>query len=360
MRAFFFWEAKAGGLTLSHKCNPYAGLLARALEKWEIYLELGDYAFRRDWLEANRKNYEVLHLNWPHHFYRRDDLETTVKAYAQFAENLTFARSLGYRIVWTMHNLYPHERPFPEVDRMGRLLVCRLAHGVIAHCHYAADLARRLFFRTEELHVIPHGNFIDVFPNKISRQDARKHLEIPEEAFVYLYFGNARVYKGIETLIEVFGAAAAADARLVLMMRPSAANAEYWDDLMALADRDERVRVFTSSFFPNEDFQIYLNAADVAVLPFSEVLTSGSAIAALSFGKPVVLPGLGCLPELIDETMGILYDVGDAHGLEQALVEVRKRDLKAAGRAALERARSLDWDDIASRVAALYRGERKR
>ena len=208
--------------------------------------------------------------------------------------------------------------------------------------------------------MIPHGNFIDVFPNKISRQDARKHLEIPEEAFVYLYLGNARVYNGIETLIEVFGAAAAADARLVLMMRPSAANAEYWDDLMALADRDERVRVFTSSFFPNEDFQIYLNAADVAVLPFSEVLTSGSAIAALSFGKPVVLPGLGCLPELIDETMGILYDVGDAHGLEQALVEVRKRDLKAAGRAALERARSLDWDDIASRVAALYRGERKR
>ena len=110
MRAFFFWEARAGGLTMSHKCNPYGPLLARALEKWDITLELGDYAFERDWLETHRKDYDVLHLNWLHWFYRCEDLEATVERYARFAENLTFARSLGYRIVWTVHNLKGHER----------------------------------------------------------------------------------------------------------------------------------------------------------------------------------------------------------------------------------------------------------
>ncbi len=355
MRAFFFWEARAGGLTLSHKCNPYAGLLARALEKWDIGLELGDYAFEPDWLETHRKEYDVLHLNWLHWFYRREDLEATVEQYARFAENLTFARSLGYRIVWTVHNLYPHERPFPAVDRMGRLLVCRLAHAVIAHCNYAADLARKLFYRTDELHVIPHGNFIDVFANEISRQDARKQLSIPENAFVYLFFGNARVYKGLEALIDAFCAVAEADARLVLMTRRSFGG-EYADEVIALTERDERILVFTSPFFENDEFQIYLNAADVVTLPFSEVLTSGTAISALSFGKPVVLPGRGCLPELIDETMGVLYDPKEAQGLERALVEIRERDLEAAGRAGFERAQSLDWDGIAERVAQVYRG----
>ena len=354
MRAFFFWEP-VGGMTLEHRCNPYGPLLARALEKRDILLELGDYAFERSWIEGNRKDYDVLHMNWLHHFYRREDLETTLGCYTRFVENLTLARSLGYRIVWTIHNLYPHERPFPEVDRLARLLVCRLADAVIGHCEYAADLARRLFFRTEGLHVIPHGNFIDVFPNTISRQEARRRLEIPQEAFVYLYFGNARIYKGIEALMEAFGRAGGTDAVLVLMMRRSF-DIPYADGLAALAERDERVRVFTSPFFPNEDFQIYLNASDVAVFPFSEVLTSGTAITALSFGKPVILPELGCLPELIDDTMGVLYDPRDACGLERALVEIRERDVEAAGRAALDRAGELDWDGIAARIADLYRG----
>ncbi|MBI2952376.1 glycosyltransferase, partial [bacterium] len=118
---------------------------------------------------------------------------------------------------------------------------------------------------------------------------------------------------------------------------------------------DGRIRIFTSSFFQNDEFQVYLNAADVVVLPFVDVLTSGSAITAMSFGKPVILPRLGCLPELADDTMGVLYSPEDATGLERALVEVRRRDLKAAGRAAFARARALDWDGIAARVAEVYR-----
>jgi beta-1,4-mannosyltransferase len=355
MKVLFFWEA-VGGLTLEHRCNPYAGLLARELEKRDIHLELGDYDFERDWLERKRPDFEVLHLNWLDRFYRAEDLEATLERYTRFAENVGFARSLGYRIVWTLHNFYPHERPFPALDRLARHLVCSQADAVIAHCEYAAGLVRKVFFRRENLHVIPHGNFIDAFPNQISREDARRQLEIPEQAFVYLFFGNARAYKSIETLIEAFGSTAAQDAQLVLMMR-QAFSPEYADELRALAKRDERIRVFTSTYFANADFQLYINSADVAVLPFSEVLTSGSAITALSFGLPVVLPRLGCLPELIDARMGLLYDPREKKGLEKALVEIRGQDLKAAGRAALERARELDWEGIAGRIARLYRGD---
>lgn len=353
MRAFFFWE-RVGGLSLDYPCNPYAGLLARALEKRGVHLELGDYAFEQAWLRSHRAEYEVLHLNWLHHFYRADDIETTFKRYARFAENLTFARALGYRIVWTMHNLYPHERPHPEVDHLTRLLVCQLADGVIAHCEYAAGLARRLFYRTGSLHVIPHGHFIDVFQNEVSREEARRKIGVSDEAFVYLFFGNARAYKGIDRLIDTFRKVAEEDAALILMTRWGL-NPAYGKEVERMAGRDGRIRIFTSSFFQNDEFQVYLNAADVVVLPFVDVLTSGSAITAMSFGKPVILPRLGCLPELADDTMGLLYDPEDATGLEKALVEARKRDLKAAGRAAFARARALDWDGIAARVAEVYR-----
>ena len=115
MNALFFWE-KAGGLTLEHKCNPYGPLLARAMAKKGVHLELGDYAFEKAYLEEKRKTYEVLHINWLHHFYRAEDLQTGVTRLNDFVEKLNFAKHLGYRIVWTMHNFYPHERPFPELD----------------------------------------------------------------------------------------------------------------------------------------------------------------------------------------------------------------------------------------------------
>ncbi|MCZ6635404.1 MAG: glycosyltransferase [bacterium] len=353
MRAFFFWEP-VGGLTLQHKCNPYAGLLAQELEKRDIHLELGEYDLQKTWLEENRRDFDVLHLHWLHYFYRRETLEESVTAYRHFAENLTYAKKvLGYRIVWTLHNVYPHERPFPELDHLARLLVCSLADAITAHCTYAADLGRRLFHISEEVHVIPHGNFIDAFPNAVSREAARARFGFSKQNFVYLFFGNARAYKGIEHLVRAFSAVQDTDARLLLMMR-RAFNPEYADGVIQEAEQDSRVRVFTSAFFPESDFQYYLNAADVAVFPFSEVLTSGSAIAALSFGLPVILPRLGCLPELIDNRMGMLYDAKASEGLRDALLKIRELDIGRAREAARQRAEELNWSDIADQLAALY------
>ena len=354
MRVFFFWEP-VGGLTLQHKCNPYAGLLAQELAQLDIHLELGNYALEKSWLESHRDSFDVLHLHWLHYFYRRKTLEESITEYAKFAENLTYAKhQLNYKIVWTLHNVYPHERPFPQIDHLARLLVCGLADFVLCHCHYAERIAEKLFHRTHHVRVIPHGNFIDAFPNEISQSDARQKLGISKDAFVYLFFGNARAYKGIEHLLDAFCAGAKEDAVLVLMMRKSF-DVTYAEQIESIAKRDSRVRVYTDPFFPESDFQIYINASDITVFPFSEVLTSGSAITALSFGKPIILPRLGCLPELIDNRMGILYDVKANNGLKDALTQARNLDLNVAQTAAFECANRLNWRDISSQLAEVYR-----
>lgn len=354
MNALYFWEPK-GGLSLSDQTNPYGPLLAMALQKQGICLEFGQYSFEKSYLEARRGACGALHINWLHHFYRADDLNSCVKRYRDFAENLSFARRIGYRIIWTVHNTYPHERPYPEIDHLARLMICQTAHEVVAHCRYAADLVEKLFHRTANLHVIPHGNFIDAYPNFISRSDARKELQIPQSRFVYLFVGNARPYKGIENLIHAFQSVGADDAMLILAARRGVVPA-YAEKIEAMIAEISNARLFTSPFFAAREFQIYLNAADVVVLPFVDVLTSGSAIMALSFGKPVVLPKMGCLPELVDDEIGVLYNPQEKGALQAALREIRNRDLKQAGRNAFERAKSLNWDDIAIRLAALYRG----
>ena len=82
--------------------------------------------------------------------------------------------------------------------------------------------------------------------------------------------------------------------------------------------------VRSSRFFPNEELQLLFNAADVGVFPFADVLTSGSVITALSFGIPVIVPDIGCLPEVALPQAGIVYDHDDADGLRRAMLEIQE------------------------------------
>jgi glycosyltransferase involved in cell wall biosynthesis len=112
--------------------------------------------------------------------------------------------------------------------------------------------------------------------------------------------------------------------------------------------------VRTSARTPSEELQVYHNAADVMVLPFSAMLTSGTVILALSWKKPIIVPALGCLPELITDDIGIMYDPTDCDALRQAMLDIRQRDLQAMGERAHRRMQELSWEHIAVETLRAY------
>jgi len=75
---------------------------------------------------------------------------------------------------------------------------------------------------------------------------------------------------------------------------------------------------------------------------------------ALSWGRPVVAPTLGCLPAMVDPAAGILYDPIAPDALGAALTAIRGRDPAVASRAALACARRFDWDRIAALTLEAY------
>lgn len=350
MRVVFYWEA--AGLSLD-KANPYGGLLARAMARLDVNLMPGfAEELTEEWLYANRGQIDVLHLNWPNYMYASSDTAEAVRRASALISHLALARQLGYRVVWTVHNLYPHESAHPELDHLVQVSLCSVATAVIAHCEHARSLVSRLFHRDHNVFVIPHGHFIDPYPNTISRQEARARLEIPQDNFVYLFFGNVRRYKGIENFLSAFASLPGDDLTLLLAAK---VYSDYGFALAEDAQRfDPRIAVRPSRFYANDELQLYFNAADVAVLPFLNVLTSGSTITALGFGKPVVVPAIGCLKELVDDTVGVRYDPQAPNALAEAMRAIRDRDMAALSTAALARARSLAWEDIAVKTLAAY------
>jgi len=353
MRVLFFWEK--AGLSLD-RANPYGGLMARAMSQVGVELLPGyPEHLCASWLEDNRAQIDVLHLNWPSILYNATEPKERMSLCTAFISSLARARFLGYRIVWTVHNLYPHDSENPDLDRLARLAITQLASALIVHCNHARELVRQHFFREAGVFTIPHGHFADPYPNTISRSEARRQLGLADDSFVFLFFGTVRPNKGVEQLLEAFSNISDPDAVLLLAARV------YNDYSASLAQeaakRSSRIVVHTASFFANEDFQVFYNAADVVVLPFLDILTSGTAITALSFLRPVIVPAIGCLPELIDNTVGALYNPHQPGALEQAMRTMMRRDLESCRPAICERLKSLSWDLIALQTLQAYRHE---
>lgn len=353
MRVVFYWGKAGLGFEGN---NPYGPLLARAMAGLGVELEAGyDGDLCESWLTDNRDRVDVLHLNWPSYMYNTADLGESVRKCSELIGHLTLARSMGYRIVWTVHNLYPHERPHPGLDRLARLSITQLATALIVHCEYGRGQVAAHFRRTNGVFTIPHGHFIDVYENTTSRDEARRELGIVDDAFVYLFFGNVKRYKGVESLLEIFSRLPGERLRLLLAAK---LNSDYSAEVVDRARAgDPRILTQTAEFFPDEVLQLFFNAADVMVLPFVDMLTSGSAIAAMSFARPVIAPGIGCLPELLDDSSGIIYDARSGDGLERAMTEIRERDLPAMSECAFQRAKALSWESIAENTLAAYQHE---
>jgi glycosyltransferase involved in cell wall biosynthesis len=92
------------------------------------------------------------------------------------------------------------------------------------------------------------------------------------------------------------------------------------------------------------------------VLPFRDILTSGSAILALSHGRPVIAPAMGCLPGTLPADATFLYDPDAEGALAGAMREAVGSDLAAMGQRARAYADTIEWAPIAEQTAALYRG----
>jgi glycosyltransferase involved in cell wall biosynthesis len=89
---------------------------------------------------------------------------------------------------------------------------------------------------------------------------------------------------------------------------------------------------------PNEEMPGLFADADVAVLPSLMEATSVAALEAMSCGVPVAASRVGGLPQIIDETVGTLFEPADPASLAAAVAALLRRDdLAGVGHRARER-----------------------
>jgi beta-1,4-mannosyltransferase len=330
--------------------NPYQHLLTAALGRLGVEVEHHRRLPSGSWLRSNAQHIRVLHLHWLYGLYMAR-LRTPIQA-AIFLRWLGRARGLGYRLVWTAHNILPHRQPLSALHRWIRSVVVSQADAIITHCHSARDELLRRFPTKAPVHVIPLGNYVDVYPFDMTRDAARAELGIESGDFVFLALGNIARYKGLDRLVDEFSRRSRTDERLVIAGRDRDSRlAGRLSDAAAKQDRT----IVHPGFIPDNRMQVYLASADVMACPFEEILGSSSLILGMSYGLPVIAPAIGCLPELVTPEAGSLYDPKDPEALGNTLEAARNWDLPAMGAASRSIADELGWDQIARQTIDVYR-----
>jgi glycosyltransferase involved in cell wall biosynthesis len=239
----------------------------------------------------------VLHLHWPDIAINRGSLPRALVRGTVLLLLIAAARLRGSRVVWTVHNLHSHERIHPVLERWFWRGLIPLLSGYTALSKGGSAAAREQFgaLRGRPGFVIPSGHFRGLYPDTVPDEEARRRLGIPAGGPVYGFVGQIRPYKNVAHLIRTFRHLPDPDARLIVAGRPDSPATR--EEVESACGGDPRI-LCVLSHVPDDQIQIYLRACDLIVLPFTDVLNSGSALLALAFDRPVLVPLLGAMGEL--------------------------------------------------------------
>lgn len=178
----------------------------------------------------------------------------------------------------------------------------------------------------------------DNFGEIISKQEARKYLNLNQDDHIILFFGFIRKYKGLDILFESMQHLKSTNIKLLVAGEFYEDKKQYDDLIEEYGIKDSLI--LRTDFIQDSEVKYYLCAADFVIQPYRNATQSGVTPLAYHFEKPMLVTNVGGLPDLVpDGKVGLiaepnaisiaekikeLYTLGEAHFLPSLREEKKK------------------------------------
>lgn len=188
--------------------------------------------------------------------------------------------------------------------------------------------------------VIPNAINSNIF-KELDKSECRKQLGYPEDAFIVSFVGWFRERKGARRVSEAIS-------------RINEGNSVYSIFIGEGDEEPDCSNILYKGKLSHEDIPMYLNAADVFVLPTLREGCCNAIIEAMACGLPVISSNLPFNADVLNASNSILINPMDIDGIKGAIVKLRddknERDIMTAR--ALESAAQLTLDKRALRIVS--------
>jgi len=216
------------------------------------------------------------------------------------------------KIICIADNILPHEKR-PGDRMLTKYFLKPIDSFITMSEKVLADLKQ---FTNKPALFIPHPLY-DNFGEKISKEEARKKLNINPDDKIILFFGFIRKYKGLDILLNAFkilnhnNSISSPWGRGSLKLLIAG---EFYDDEKNYIEllNDPAIKnnlILHTQFIPNAEVKYYLCAADCVIQPYRSATQSGVTPLAYHFEIPMIVTNVGGLPSLVpDKKAGLIAE----------------------------------------------------
>jgi len=236
-----------------------------------------------------------------------------------FIAQIKRIKSNGVKIIWTVHNILPHDSKLKNMQVKLRVELIKIVDIIHIMNTDTIALAESFFeIPLEKVISIPHTSYRKYYPSVVSKEESRFQLSIPQSSKVYLFFGSIQAYKGLEDLLNAFEKLQQKNPNIYLLIAGKVVNKSYFSALKSRININMNI-ILIDARIPIEEVQYYFNAADYCVCPYRISLNSGVAHLSHAFNTPVIAPNIGGFKALLTTGGGLMYDNGNLEDLYRVM-----------------------------------------
>jgi hypothetical protein len=257
----------------------------------------------------NNSNHKfIFHQHWLNNIYSSpiSDL-SRYDSIDNYFGNIRLFRTLGGKVIWTVHNLYDHDIEDSNIRLLNQYCICqmaRVADLILIHSPNSQPALEKIcgFDISDRVHVLPHplyDSMLSIPPERPPELDSAPDFN----GFSFLCFGLLRPYKGGLQLLNHYQSLLLAgdldNSRLIFagIVQDKALLREY-----ARLPNSIRKRIILINRRVSDSELIWLCIhCEVAVLPYREILTSGSFYQATTFALPAIVPDGGTFSSMVTD-----------------------------------------------------------
>ena len=290
------------------------------------------------YIKKNGINFDIIHA----HF-----------VYPQGYIAVKLGKKFDIPVVITAHGHDIYDMPFRdnEWNKKIKWILEGSTHIITVSEKNKKILTDKLNIREDKIDVIFNGFNTEKFIH-IDQKEAREKIQIPIDKKIILNVANLYPVKGHELLIKAMKAIVKKRQDVICFIIGGGSLTEELERLVNKLELNNYVKIV--GYKPSNEIPLWMNAADLFVLPSLKEGNPTVMFEAIALGLPFVGTKVGGIPEIItSELYGLLAEPANSDDLAEKILTAleKKWDKKYIS----DYAKQFSWEHVAQQTVESYK-----
>lgn len=250
----------------------------------------------------------------------------------------------GYPVLFTMHDVYPHDDKKNFVWRSSERIAKKADYIIILSEIFRQEIKKNYGLKDERIIVVPHGNYFKGNVVK-SNDDGKVH---------FVFYGRITEYKGLGVLADAYAPISEKYPNVHLLVAGNGDFSPYREKYMSIDPN--KVQIINRWIDDSEVEGFFSFPRSVCVLPYINATQSGVIPLAMHCRSLVLTTNCSGLVEQVEDgKTGFIISANDAEALKQKMEYIINNwdEVSSIAEAGYEHIESLSWKNIVGKIVEM-------